>query len=153
MAKEFNLENLEKEVIGKRVRSILGVPESFLVDDVISSPEIYDKTIKYINKNIKDYLDELPEDYDKGLLDIASMYYMSYLLCVGMDARLPKQMENLSTKTILQNINWDEKAMELLDRCQEAISDFLDEYDVDEGNLYGTVVDLSDETSYPESNI
>lgn len=150
--KKYTLDHFEKETVGKRVRAILGVPETFLTNEVISSPEFYEKTKKYINKNIKDYLEDLPEKYDTGLLDIASMYYIAYLLCVGMDARLPKQMENLSTKTIMQAINWDEKALELLDRCQEALDDFLEEYDIEE-DFYTSIIDLSDESEYPESNI
>ena len=150
--KQFSLEKMEKESVGRRVRAILGVPEQVISNEVISSPEFRKKAEKYVNKYIKDSLELLPEDYDKSLLEIASMYYISYLLCSGMDARLPKQMENLSTKTIFQTINWDEKAIEFLNRTQEVLDNFLEEYDLEE-NTYTTIIDLSDETSYPESNI
>lgn len=145
---------IEKEEIGKRVRAILGVPETFLTDDVINSPIFIERTKTYINNAIKEYFKQLKEieDIDYSLLEISSMYYISYLLCIGMDARLPKQMENLSTKTLLQNINWDAKALELLNKVHEIIEEFLLEYDI-EDDAFNTFAVLSDESEYPESNV
>lgn len=150
--KLFEIDTDEVE-IGKRVRSVMGVPEAFLTDDVINSPIFIQKSESYINKALKDYNEELEniEDLDKSLLNIASIYYISYLLCVGMDARLPKQMDNISTKTILQAINWDEKAIEYLNQAKELIDDFLQEFE--DENYYSTIAELSDEQDYPESNI
>lgn len=151
---EINLNKNEDErviEISKRVRSIIGVPENFLENDVITSPIFIKTTESYINKLIKDVL-ELLDENNLGLLDIASMYYISYLVCIGMDARLPKQMENISTKTVLQNINWDEKALELLDRANEIMYDFIEEYNEDE-NYYSSFAELSTEQNYPEENI
>ena len=139
---------LEEAEVSKRVRSIIGVPDGFLEDDVISSSVFIKQTENFINKNIKDYYGLIE---DTTLLDICSMYYISYLLCVGMEARLPHQMENLSTKTILQTINWDEKSLELLDKAKEILDDFLEEFEDDD--YYGTIIDISDEMEYPETNI
>ncbi len=135
---------------GKRVRAILGVPEEILTDEIISSSIFEDQATNYINKNISEYL-ELIDESNTGLLDIAAMYYISYLLCTGMDARLPKQMENLSTKTVLNSINWDEKALEMLAKADEALDDFLEDYTDDNG--YNSFAELSDEMEYPETNI
>lgn len=136
--------------IGKRVKAVLGVPNEFLTDDVICSPIFIKKAESYINKALKEQQEKI-EEIDKSLLEIAGIYYIGYLLCVGMDARLPKQMENLSTKTILQSINWDEKALELLEQANIILDDVLSEFEEETYSL--TIAELSDETSYPESNI
>ena len=150
MTEKYKLKLSEQE-IGKRVRAIIGVPEAFLSDDVISSPVFVKKTESCINNSIKEYLELIEED--NGLLDVASMYHLSYLLCVGMEARLPKQMENLSTKTLLQNISWDEKALLMLNNAEETLGQLFSEYDIDEGNLYGTFAELSSEMDYPETSV
>ena len=150
MTEKYKLK-LSKEEMGKRVRAIIGVPDAFLSDDVISSPVFVKKTESYINNSIKEYLELIDEK--NGLLDIASMYYLSYLLCTGMDARLPKQMENLSTKTLLQNISWDKKALSMLNDAEETLALLFDEYDIDESNLYGTFAELSNEMDYPEASV
>ena len=136
--------------MGDKVRAILGVPEEILTDDIISSPVFSTKATKYINKQVKEYLDN-PE-LDEGLLSIAYVYYISYLLCVGMDSRLPKQMDNLSTKTILQSINWYEKGEEILSKCNEIIDDVI--LEIDETTDYGnTFAVLTDASEYPNELI
>lgn len=149
MISEYKIK-LGQEAIGKRIRAILGIPEGFLDDEVISSSIFIKQAENYINKNISKYL-ELIDENNTNLLEISSMYYISYLLCTGMDARLPKQMENLSTKTVLNSINWDEKASEMLDKANEILDEFLEDYTDDNG--YNTFADLSDEMDYPETNI
>ena len=114
MTINYSVEDIENFEL--QVRSILGVPEELLTDEVIDSPLFISKANKYINRNIKDY-----SDLDENLLQIALVYYVSYLLCPGMYARLPKQMGNVSTKTVLQDINWDEKALEMLDKANETL--------------------------------
>lgn len=141
---------LGEDAIGKRVRAILGVPEAILTNEIISSSIFKKQAENYINKNIKDYL-ELVDKNNTNLLEISSMYYIAYLLCTGMDSRLPKQMENLSTKTVLNSINWDEKALEMLNKADEVLDDFLEDYTDEDG--YNTFADLSDEMDYPETNI
>lgn len=141
---------LGEDAIGKRVRAILGVPEAILTNEIISSSIFKKQAENYINKNIKDYL-ELINKNNTNLLEISSMYYIAYLLCAGMDSRLPKQMENLSTKTVLNSINWDEKALEMLNKADEVLDDFLEDYTDEDG--YNTFADLSDEMDYPETNI
>ena len=136
--------------VSERVRAILGVPQEILTDDIISSSIFKEQAENYINKNINEYL-ELIDKNNTNLLDISAMYYISYLLCTGMDARLPKQMENLSTKTVLNSINWDEKALEMLAKADEILDDFLEDYTDDNG--YNSFAELSDEMEYPETNI
>ena len=130
-----------------RVRAIMGVPDLILLDDVISSPDFLLRANKYINKIIKEY-----EDLDTSLLEIAAIYYICYLICPGMYARLPKQMENTSTKTILQSINWDAMAIEMLGKCneilEEAILDVVDEIDYSVSFAV-----LTDTSEYPNTNI
>ena len=149
MISEYKIK-LGQEAIGKRIRAILGIPEGFLDDEVISSSIFIKQAENYINKNISKYLEVIDEN-NTNLLEISSMYYISYLLCTGMDARLPKQMENLSTKTVLNSINWVEKALEMLNKADEILDDFLEDYTDDNG--YNTFADLSDEMDYPETNI
>lgn len=130
-----------------RVRAIMGVPDLILLDDVISSPDFLLRANKYINKIIKEY-----EDLDTSLLEIAAIYYICYLICPGMYARLPKQMENTSTKTILQSIDWDKMALDMLGKCneilEEAILDVVDEIDYSVSFAV-----LTDTSEYPNTNI
>lgn len=137
--------------LGTRIRAILGVPEEILDNSVISSPTFKVKADNYINKKISNYTEEqLSPSFE--LLDIAYLYYIGYLLCTGMVARLPKQMENVSTKTVLQTIDWDSKALELLGLCDEIMDDILAEIDdsFQYGNTYAVLTDASD---YPNTNI
>ena len=137
--------------LGTRVRAIIGVPEEILDDEIINSPTFKIKASKYINKSILDYTEE-QLSMDIELLDIAYLYYICYLLCTGMYARLPKQMENVSTKTILQTIDWDSKALELLNKCDEIMDEILEE--LDDNFQYGnTFAVLSDVSEYPNTNI
>ena len=128
-----------------RVRAILGIPEEFLEDEVISSPTFVIKANKYINKKIESY-----EDLDKSLITIAYIYYVCYLLCVGMSARLPKQMENVNTKTVLQSIDWDSKALEMLDACNDTLEEAIGDEDVQYGATFAV---LSDVSEYPNTSI
>lgn len=145
------------EELSDRVRAILGVPIEILTDDIISSPIFKLRASKYINKKINSYIDEATEeiseeDIDKDLLEIAYIYYICYLLCTGMDARLPKQMENTSTKTILQTISWDEKALEMLQTCNDTIDSVMEDI-IDETDLGFTFAVLTDESEYPNTSI
>ena len=138
--------------LGIKVRAILGVPEEFLTDEVISSPVFLKQAETYINKKISEYTikkGSTPEE----LLKIAYIYYVCYLLCLGMYARLPKQMDNVNTKTILLSIDWNQMALDMLDRCDEiidnALEDFQDE-DINYGNTYAVLTDASE---YPNTTI
>jgi len=138
----INFEKNKVEDLESRVRAVLGVPEEFLENEVISSPSFLIKANKYINKKIKDY-----EDLDESLIKIGYIYYVCYLLCSGMSARLPKQMENVNTKTVLQSIDWNKKALEMLDMCNGAIEDAIEEYSEDE--YQSTFAVLSNSSEYP----
>lgn len=130
-----------------RVRAIMGVPDLILLDDVISSPDFLLRANKYINKIIKEY-----EDLDTSLLEIAAIYYICYLICPGMYARLPKQMENTSTKTILQSINWDTMAIEMLGKCNEILDDAISEVNDDIDYSVSFAV-LTSSSEYPNDTI
>ena len=132
--------------LGLRVRSILGVPEEYLTDEIITSPDFVIKAQKFINKKIEDY-----EELDESLLTIAFIYYICYLLCFGMHARLPKQMENVNTKTVLQSIDWDSKALEMLNMCNETLEEAIAE--IDEIEYGDTFAVLSDSSEYPNTMI
>lgn len=148
---EIDFKNrFKNEELGIRVRAILGVPEEYLNNDTISSPNFKVKANKYVNKRISE-VDE-DADIDMDLLGIAYIYYICYLLCVGMYSRLPKQMENLSTKTILQSMDWDKIALEMLDACNDIIDDILEELgeDISLGSSFAV---LSNESEYPNTLI
>lgn len=132
------------EELPKRVRAILGVPEELLEDDVILSKDFLIQADSYVNKQIQEY-----EGLNGSLIEIAYIYYVCYLLCLGMYSRLPKQMENLSTKTVLQTIDWDSKALECLDKSNEIILDTIGE--IEDENIYNTSATLSNETTYPNT--
>ena len=140
------------EELGNQVRAILGVPQEFLTNEVISSPVFLKQAETYINKKISEYTikqGSTPEE----LLKIGYIYYVCYLLCLGMYARLPKQMDNVNTKTILLSIDWNQMALDMLDRCDEivdnALEDFQDE-DINYGNTYAVLTDASE---YPNTTI
>lgn len=143
---EIKFEEIVKE-LPVRARAILGVPEEILTDEIISSPIFALKASKYVNKKIQEY-----ENIDSDLLEIAYIYYICYLLCGGMYARLPKEMSNTSTKTVLQSINWDEKALELLSICDETIDTAIGEIvdDLEIGNSFAV---LTSSSEYPNTTI
>lgn len=140
------------EELGNQVRAILGVPQEFLTDEVISSPVFLKQAETYINKKISEYTIK-QESTPEELLKIGYIYYVCYLLCLGMYARLPKQMDNVNTKTILLSIDWNQMALDMLDRCDEivdnALEDFQDE-DINYGNTYAVLTDASE---YPNTTI
>lgn len=130
-----------------RVRAIMGVPELILLDETITSPDFLIRAERYINKSIKDY-----DQLDESLLQIATVYYICYLLCPGMYARLPKQMENVSTKTVLQNIDWDKMALEMLGKCNDLIEEAILEVD-DNVDYSVSFAVLTDSSEYPNETI
>lgn len=146
----MNIE-FERQVkdLGTRVRAILGVPEEYLSDDVVSSPTFTIKASKYVNKKISEIEND---NIDESLLNISYIYYVCYLLCPGMYARLPKQMENVNTKTILLSIDWNTRALEMLDKCNETISEALEDIgeEVEFGNTFAV---LTNESEYPNTLI
>lgn len=144
---KINLVDKPISDLGIRVRAIMGVPELILIDETISSPDFLKRAENYINKAIKDY-----ENLDESLIEIAAIYYIGYLLCPGMYARLPKQMENLSTKTILQSIDWNQLAEDLLNKCNDLIDEAIAELE-DDVTYSATYAVLSDEATYPNENI
>jgi len=143
----IDLEENPIDELENRVRMIMGVPELILLDDVISSPVFLARAEKYINRQIKEY-----EGLDEDLIQIATLYYICYLLCPGMYARLPKQMENVSTKTVLQNIDWDKMALDMLAKCNEVLEEAL--LEIDEDIEYSvSFATLTNASEYPNQNI
>lgn len=138
----------KKSELGIKVRAILGVPEEILTDDIVSSPVFDMKANKYINKKIKEY-----EGLDEDLLGIAYIYYICYLICPGMYSRLPKQMENVNTKTVLQSTDWYAIASEMLDKCNDIIDEAIEEVDEDAISYGNTFAVLTSESEYPNTSI
>lgn len=146
--------NFEKtpEELGNQVRAILGVPQEFLTDEVISSPVFLKQAETYINKKISEYTikqGSTPEE----LLKIGYIYYVCYLLCLGMYARLPKQMDNVNTKTILLSIDWNQMALDMLDRCDEIVDNALEDFQDENINYGNTYAVLTDASEYPNTTI
>lgn len=144
---KIDLEENPIDELEVRVRAIMGVPELILLDDVITSPDFLKRAERYISKRIKDY-----DQLDESLLQIATVYYICYLLCPGMYARLPKQMENVSTKTVLQNIDWDKMALEMLGKCNDLIEEAILEVD-DNVDYSVSFAILTDSSEYPNETI
>lgn len=144
----IDLEKKSIDSLGIRVRAIMGVPELILLDETISSPDFIKKAEKYINKNIAEY-----EGLDETLIEIAVVYYICYLLCPGMYARLPKQMENVSTKTVLQAIDWNSMALEMLGKCNEVLEEAIADVNEDGIDYSVSFATLTDASEYPNTSI
>lgn len=143
--------SLSDEDICSRVKAIMGVPDVFLEDEVITSPAYKEKAEIYLNKQLKQISEIEVDDDTQSLIDMAGSYYICYLLCVSMPLRLPNRMENISTKTLLQQIDWYKFAEEMLGRADEIIDDILEENGIE--LLGNTFIALSDETTYPNANM
>lgn len=144
---KINLEDNPIDELEVRVRAIMGVPELILLNDVITSPDFLIRAERYINKRIKEY-----DNLDESLIQIATIYYICYLLCPGMYARLPKQMENVSTKTVLQNIDWDKMALEMLGKCNDLLEEAILEIGEDIDYSVSFAV-LTNSSEYPNETI
>lgn len=150
MVIEFS-KNFTEVELGMRVRAIMGVPEEILDDTIINSPTFKIISSNYINKQISKY-EEIQLENNLELLNIAYLYHICYQICTGMYARLPKQMENISTKTIMQSIDWDSKAVEMLLKCNDVVEEVILEIDdeVDYGNSFAVLTEVSE---YPNTSI
>lgn len=150
MVIEFS-KNFTEVELGMRVRAIMGVPEEILDDTIINSPTFKIISSNYINKQISKY-EEIQLESNLELLNIAYLYHICYQICTGMYARLPKQMENTSTKTIMQSIDWDSKAIEMLSKCNDVVEEVILEIDdeIDYGNSFAVLTEASE---YPNTSI
>ncbi len=135
--------------IAERVIAVMGIPGEFLNQEDIVSPEYKIKAEKYILKKIKEIVDEL-KDFEKESVRIAYIYYLIYLISPSMPVRLPQRMENISTKTLLQSIDWKEFGEEMLKRCDDLLDELLEDHDI-ELPIGNTFVELSDQVPYPNS--
>lgn len=147
--------SLKDSDLSNRVKSVIGIPDAFLNDSVITSPDFKYKAEIYINSQLNE-LNEIYEEEEKEvseevqrLIDMSAIYYIAYLLCVSMPVRLPNRMENISTKTLLQTIDWYKFAEEMLGRCDDLLNKILEDEEVDSSTLGNTIIALSDETTYP----
>lgn len=139
--------------ICNRVRWLLGVNSVFLPNEEILSPLFSNETKRYIDKYLS--LIETEEVADKdliNLIDNSYVYYLAYQLCLGMPSRLPIKMENISTKTTLVEVDWEKKAEDLLAKCNSVLDDILEEFEI-ELDVTTTIIDMSDEVSYPSEYI
>lgn len=135
--------------IAERVIAVMGIPGEFLNQEDIVSPEYKIKAEKYILKKIKEIVDEL-KDFEKESVRMAYIYYLIYLISPSMPVRLPQRMENISTKTLLQSIDWKEFGEEMLKRCDDLLDELLEDHDI-ELPIGNTFVELSDQVPYPNS--
>lgn len=146
---------LDEKALSSRVKSLIGIPDAFLSDSVITSPDFKLKAQKYINKQLVQIADNYNESITDELQDLVNMsgvYYIAYLLCVTMPVRLPVRMENISTKTLLQTIDWGKFADEMLGRCDDILTGVLEDEGI-EMISGSTIIALSDEMSYPNTLI
>lgn len=69
-----------------------------------------------------------------------------------MYSRLPKQMENISTKTVLQGIDWNSMALDMLGKCNEILEEAISEVneDIDYSVSFAT---LTASSEYPNTTI
>lgn len=140
--------NIDDDILVNRVKIVMGVPSEFLDSDSVISPEIKKKAEKYIGKRLEGIKEEIKEEYDKVNVEIAYVYYIAYLISPTMPIRLPQRMENISTKTLLQTIDWDAFGNEMLKRCDDTLDNLLEEFGAEA--TYGTtLVGLSDTAPYP----
>lgn len=145
--------NIQKDIIGdeeeiyERVQSVLGVPKILLDSKDVISPEYKLKAENYIKKNLKSIYEQL-EEKDRAFVEIAYIYYLTYLISKTMPIRLPKTMKNISTETTLQTIDWNQFGEEMLTNCDELLAQLQEDYGV-ETTIGYTMVDLSDVASYP----
>lgn len=144
--------SLEDKDISARVKSVIGIPDVFLSDVTITSPDFKDKAEMYINSQLKEIQNKKVSGTEQDLIDMSAIYYISYLLCISMPIRLPQRMENISTKTLLQNIDWYKFGEEMLGRCDDLLNKILEDNDIviQSGT---TMIALSDEMSYPNTSI
>ena len=139
--------------LDERVRAIIGVPKEFLDNDVISSVPFLIQAASFLNSRVAEYeadYGEILKNYEP-YFRISYIYYICYLLCSGMYSRLPKQMENVSTKTILQSTDWDSLALQYLDKANEMVDKAIEEMTGEEQSLGTTFAVLSDESTYPNT--
>lgn len=137
----------DDEELADRVISVIGIPKELLNPEDIVSPEYKIKAEKYIMRKLKAILDEI-QDYEVESVKMAGVYYVTYLIAPSMPVRLPQRMENISTKTLLQTIDWLAFADEMLNRCDDLLNDLLLDHDIE--LTYGTtLIDLSDAAPYP----
>lgn len=151
MARNFKI-TLSDTDLCSRVKTVMGIPDAFLPDDVISSPDFKNKSEIYINDILAEIQEKPISDNTQDLINMSGIYYICSLLCITMPVRLPNRMENLSTKTLLQTINWDKVSEEMLGRCDDILEQILDDEGI-ETVLGSTIIELSDETSYPNQYI
>ena len=136
-----------EEEIYERVQSVLGIPSVLLDSKDVVSPEYKLKAENYIKKSLFNIYEQI-DDKDKSFVEIAYIYYLTYLISKTMPIRLPKTMKNISTETTLQTIDWKQFGEEMLANCDEMLSQLLEDYG-EEVTIGYTMVDLSDQSTYP----
>lgn len=147
---------LDNATISNRVKSVIGVPDAFLSDSTITSPDFKVQAETYINDQLSEIVDNYPEETKpeqlQSKINVSAIYYICSQLAISMPVRLPIRMENISTKTLLQTIDWFKFSEEMLGRCNSILDDILEDEGV-ESVLGNTFIALSDETTYPNASI
>lgn len=131
----------------ERVTAVIGIPKELLNPENVVSPEYKIKAKNYIKRRLANIIDDI-QSFEKETIRMAYIYYIVYLISPTMPVRLPQRMENISTKTLLQTIDWNSFADEMLNRCDELLNELLEDHG-EEITLGNTFVELSDSVPYP----
>ena len=147
---------LDNATISSRVKSVIGVPDAFLSDSAITSPDFKVQAETYINDQLSEiadnYVDKTIPEQLQSKINVSAIYYMCSQLAISMPVRLPIRMENISTKTLLQTIDWFKFSEEMLGRCDSILENILEDEGI-ESVLGNTMIALSDETTYPNTSM
>lgn len=131
----------------ERVTAVIGIPKELLNPENVVSPEYKIKAKNYIKRRLANIIDDI-QSFEKETIRMAYIYYIVYLISPTMPVRLPQRMENISTKTLLQTIDWNSFADEMLNRCDGLLDELLEDHG-EEITLGNTFVELSDSVPYP----
>jgi len=107
-----------KENYEDRIRSKMGVSETYLPNEDINMPDIIDVAELNITSFFPDYEDF--EDNNIVYLESITILECCILLCPSMSARLPKKESGPHAGHELY-INWDKKKEEFLDERDSLI--------------------------------
>lgn len=121
-----------------QVRSLLGVEEDDLPDEVISSSLNVGVAEAVVIRRVPNYA-TITDQADLLFLKMAVIHYIAYTLAPGMAARMKQSIQTLDVKWSNQKIDWEARAAELLQQSDFYISNIqsveLAEVDV---QVFGT---------------
>lgn len=131
------------------VRYNIGVDEVYVSNQDILSPTNDVMFKNFLKKQTADLPDqEITADSLIELIDAAKVCYTSSRIARTMNTRLPIRMENLSTKTLLAETDWDALADKMEASASELLADLVDELATEETIVGSTIVDLTGSNEY-----